>query len=98
MRTRYDLAVLGVGGMGAAVMFHAARRGMRVVGIERHGLGHDRGSSHGVTRILRVGVHEGADYVPWARRARDLWRELGDVAGVTLFHRAAASTSARTVP
>jgi sarcosine oxidase len=82
----YDLAVIGVGGMGAAVMFHAARRGMRVLGIERFDVGHDRGSSHGVTRILRLGVHEGADYVSWAQRARDLWLALGDEAGEVLFH------------
>ena len=72
----YDLAVLGLGGMGSAVAAHAARRGLRVAGFERFGLVHDLGSSVGRTRIIRRAYFEDAAYVPLLDRAYTLWREL----------------------
>jgi len=38
--------------------------------------GHDRGSSHGTTRIIRLGYFEHPSYVPLVRAAYPLWREL----------------------
>ena len=58
---RYDAVVLGLGGMGSAVAAHAAARGMRVVGLERFGPAHARGSSHGETRIIRQAYFESPD-------------------------------------
>ena len=52
---RYDVAVIGLGAMGSAALYHLAKRGLRAVGIERFAPGHDRGSSHGDTRIIRLG-------------------------------------------
>ena len=72
----YDLAVLGLGGMGSAVAAHAAQRGLRVAGFERFGLVHDLGSSAGRTRIIRRAYFEDAAYVPLLDRAYTLWREL----------------------
>ncbi|HJZ75406.1 MAG TPA: N-methyl-L-tryptophan oxidase [Vicinamibacterales bacterium] len=72
----YDAIVLGVGGMGSAAVYHLARRGARVLGIERFGIPHDRGSSHGISRIIRLAYWEHPDYVPLVRRAYDLWGEL----------------------
>jgi sarcosine oxidase len=74
----YDVAVLGLGGMGSAVAAHAARRGLRVVGFEQFPLVHDRGSSTGRTRIIRKAYFEDAAYVPLLERAYTLWRELED--------------------
>src|SRR5437879_3312555 len=54
----YDVIVLGVGGMGSATLFELARRGRRVLGLEQFALGHDRGSSHGHTRIIRQAYYE----------------------------------------
>ena len=73
---RYDAIVLGLGGMGSAVAAHAARRGMRVLGIEQFGPAHGRGASHGRTRIIRQAYFESPDYVPLARRAYELWDAL----------------------
>lgn len=84
--TTYDVAVVGLGGMGSAALYHLAKRGARVVGIERHALAHRMGSSHGLTRLLRVAYAEGSSYVPLVKRARDLWIELGAAAGEAIFH------------
>ena len=72
----HDVAVLGLGGMGSAALAELARRGIDVVGIDRWRPPHDLGSSHGQSRIFRVAYFEHPDYVPLARRAGDLWREL----------------------
>ena len=85
MRT-FDVAVLGVGGIGSAACYHLARTGLRVVGIEQFSIPHSRGSSHGVTRILREGLHENETYVPLVRRALELWRELEKISGTQLFY------------
>jgi sarcosine oxidase len=82
---RYDAIVLGVGGMGSAALYHLARRGRRVLGIEQFSLGHDLGSSHGVTRIIRLAYAEHPAYVPLLVRAYELWREMERVAGERLL-------------
>jgi sarcosine oxidase len=76
VKTQYDVAVLGLGGMGSAVAAHAARRGLRVAGFEQFPLVHDLGSSAGRTRIIRKAYFEDAAYVPLLERAYTLWREL----------------------
>jgi sarcosine oxidase len=73
---RYEAIVVGVGGMGSAVLYHLARRGKRVLGLERFDVPHEQGSSHGITRIIRLAYFEHSDYVPLMRRAYELWREL----------------------
>ena len=72
----YDAIVLGVGGMGSAALYHLAHRGLRVLGIERYNIPHEMGSSHGLTRIIRLAYYEHPSYVPLLRRAYELWRQL----------------------
>ncbi|MFQ5744277.1 MAG: FAD-dependent oxidoreductase, partial [Acidobacteriota bacterium] len=81
----FDVIVLGVGGMGSSALYHLARRGLRVCGIEQFGIAHDRGSSHGETRIIRKAYFEHPDYVPLLHRAYELWRELEERSGEKLF-------------
>ena len=83
---RFDSIVVGVGGMGSAALAHLARGGQRVLGLERFGITHDLGSSHGVTRIIRLAYYEDPAYVPLLRRAYELWRELEASAGEQLLH------------
>lgn len=83
--TNYDVAVIGLGAAGSAALHALARRGLRVVGIERFPPGHDRGSSHGESRIIRLGYFEHPSYVPLVRAAYDLWRELEHAAGQMLM-------------
>ena len=82
----YDAIVLGVGGMGSATLYHLARRGLRVLGLERFDLVHEYGSSHGLTRIIRLAYWEHPTYVALLRRAYELWRELEGLAGERLLH------------
>jgi sarcosine oxidase len=66
--------------MGSAALWQLAERGVPVIGFERFEPGHDRGSSHGESRIYRTAYLEGPGYVPMAQRALALWRELlGDI-------------------
>lgn len=72
----YDCIVLGVGGIGSAALYAAAKRGWSVLGIERFGAVHDRGSSHGRTRIIRTAYFEHPDYVPLVRSAWQRWESI----------------------
>ena len=83
--TTCDAVVIGLGAMGSAAVASLARRGCKVVGIERFEPGHDRGSSHGATRIIRQGYFEHPSYVPLVRAAYPLWRELAAEAGEPLL-------------
>ena len=85
MSGRFDAIVIGLGGMGSAAAFHLARRGRRVLGLEQYDLLHERGSSHGLTRIIRLAYHEHPAYVPLLRRAYELWHDLESLAGETLL-------------
>src|SRR5882757_5551772 len=82
----FDVVVCGLGAMGSAAVHALARRGKRVLGLERYAPGHDRGSSHGGTRIIRLGYFEHPSYVPLLRRAYALWRELEIASGRALLH------------
>lgn len=83
---QYDVMVVGLGAIGSAALRVLARRGVRVLGIERFAPGHDHGSSHGETRMIRLGYFEHPSYVPLLRRTYALWRELEAEAGGTLLH------------
>lgn len=85
--TRFDVIVIGLGGMGSAALWRLAQRGLRVLGIESFAVGHDRGSSHGGTRIIRKAYFEHPDYVPLLHRAYAGWVELEDQAAENLFER-----------
>jgi sarcosine oxidase len=83
---QYDVVVCGLGAMGSAALYHLARRGKRVLGLDRFAAGHDRGSSHGETRIIRLAYFEHPSYVPLVRRAYELWRALEIEASRPLLH------------
>ena len=72
----YDAIVVGVGGMGSAACYHLARRGLRTLGLERFDIPHSMGSSHGITRIIRLAYYEHPSYVPLLLRGFELWDEL----------------------
>ncbi len=81
----YDVIVVGLGGMGSAAAYHLAGRGEKVLGLEQHRPAHDRGSSHGESRIIRQAYFEGAEYVPLVLRAYDLWERLERETGEDLM-------------
>ncbi|MBE7246644.1 MAG: N-methyl-L-tryptophan oxidase [Actinomycetospora chiangmaiensis] len=71
--------------MGSAALHALARRGVRALGIERFEPGHDRGSSHGESRAIRLSYAEHPSYVPLLRRAYEGWRALEAECGDTLL-------------
>ena len=81
----YDAIVVGVGGMGSAAAYHLAARGASVLALERFQIAHDRGSSHGFSRIIRLAYWEHPAYVPLVRRAYALWRDLETISGQSLL-------------
>ncbi|CRM87710.1 Monomeric sarcosine oxidase [Pseudomonas sp. 22 E 5] len=82
---RYESLVIGLGAMGAATVYQLAKAGVKVAGIDRHHPPHTFGSSHGDTRITRLSVGEGAQYVPIVRNSHRIWRELEALSGESLF-------------
>ena len=84
---RYDAIVIGVGAMGSAALYHLSCRGIKVLGLERFFIGHDRGSSHGQTRIIRKAYFENPAYIPLLHRSYDLWARLEEASGRRLVHR-----------
>jgi sarcosine oxidase len=101
MAETYDVIVIGVGGMGSATLFECARRGLRTIGIEQFDIPHELGSSHGLTRIIRLAYFESPAYVPLLVRAYERWRALEERSGERVFYRTgsidAGWDSSRTV-
>src|SRR2546429_5020522 len=85
MPNRPSVIVLGLGGMGSAAACHLAARGHPVVGLEQFPSPHDRGSSHGQTRVIRQSYFESPAYVPLLLRAYELWRQLEHATGRSLM-------------
>lgn len=81
----FDAIVIGIGAMGSATLYQLAKRGWNVLGIERYQIPHEMGSSHGLTRIIRLAYYEDPSYVPLLRRSYELWRELERLSGEKLY-------------
>ncbi|MDF2156270.1 N-methyl-L-tryptophan oxidase [Algoriphagus sp. CAU 1675] len=83
----FDVAVVGLGAVGSAALYHLAKqKELSVIGIDRFDPPHCFGSSHGETRITRLAVGEGKDYVNLALRSQKIWKGLESISGVELFH------------
>lgn len=83
---RYDLAIIGLGGIGSATAWFAARSGQSVIGLERFDLGgHHHGASHDHSRIIRHSYHT-PHYVELTRLAYDAWREVEAESGEPCVH------------
>jgi len=83
---RADVVVVGLGAFGSAALWRLAQRGVEVAGVERHGIGHHLGSSHGATRLFRVACQEHPALAPIALKSLELWTQLGEQTGQRLVH------------
>ena len=81
----FDTIVVGLGAMGSAAVYQLAKRGNTVLGLDRFSPPHHYGSSHGESRIIRQAIGEGEEYVPFALRSYELWREIEKAAGQNLL-------------
>lgn len=86
MTKTVDIAIVGLGAMGSAVAYHAARRGLSVVGFDLATPPHNLGSTHGESRIIREAYFENAFYVPIIQRSYDLWSELQETSDKRLLY------------
>lgn len=85
MSRSYDVVVVGLAAIGSAAVYQLAKVGARVLGIDRFAPPHVHGSTHGDSRITRLAVGEGAQYVPLAMRSHELWREIEALTGEDLL-------------
>jgi sarcosine oxidase len=81
----FDVIVVGLGAMGSATAYHLAGNNRQVLGLEAFGPAHDRGSSHGESRIIRQAYFENPAYVPLVLRAYELWDRLQRESGKDLL-------------
>src|SRR5215469_326744 len=81
---RNEVVVVGLGGFGSAALWRLALRGVDVAGVERHGIGHHLGSSHGTTRLFRIACQEHPGLAPVALKSLELWTALGSETGERL--------------
>ncbi|MET0748501.1 MAG: N-methyl-L-tryptophan oxidase [Rhizobium sp.] len=76
MTPQFDVAVIGLGAMGSAALSQLAARGLKAIGIDAYFPAHTLGSSHGDSRLIRLGYFEDPSYVPLLQRAYANWRSL----------------------
>ena len=87
MVQKFDCIVIGIGGMGSATVHNLAKRGQKVLGLEKFDIPHAEGSSHGVNRIIRLAYYEHTSYVPLLRRAYEMWSEIETIAGEQILYK-----------
>jgi sarcosine oxidase len=83
----FDSIVVGLGTHGSAAAASLARRGQRLLGLERFGRGEAHGSSGGWSRMIRLAYFEDPVYVPLARASWDRWRQLETETGSSFLTR-----------
>ncbi|MEZ4727910.1 MAG: N-methyl-L-tryptophan oxidase [Caldilineaceae bacterium] len=83
---RFNTIVIGVGTMGSAACYYLARRGQRVLGLERFDIPNDMGAHHGFTRIIRLPYYEHPSYVMLLKRSYELWRDIEQRYGQKLLY------------
>src|SRR3990167_10924480 len=85
MSKKYDVVVVGLGGVGSAALYQLSKSGAKTIGIDKFSPPHNFGSSHGDTRIIRQAIGEGYLYTPFAMRSYEIWRELEAQTGLDLL-------------
>ncbi len=95
MDTRYDAIVIGLGAMGSASVFQLAKRGLRVLGIDRFAPPHQHGSTNGAVRIIRLAIGEGGHYTPLAKRSYEIFGEIERESGAKLLETTGMLTISR---
>ena len=82
---KFDCIVIGLGGMGSASLFELQKLGLHVLGLEQFSIPHEKGSSHGLSRIIRLAYFEHPSYIPLLKKSYIRWEELEDQSNEELF-------------
>lgn len=85
-QNHFDIAVVGLGALGASTLWHLSKSGKKILGIDQFSPPHSMGSSHGETRITRLAVGEGLDFVPIVKRSHEIWKEIERITGKKIMH------------
>jgi sarcosine oxidase len=85
-QNHFDIAVVGLGALGASTLWQLSKSGKKILGIDQFSPPHSMGSSHGETRITRLAVGEGLDFVPIVRRSHEIWMEIEGITGNKIMH------------
>ncbi|WP_353070861.1 N-methyl-L-tryptophan oxidase [Tunturiibacter gelidiferens] len=85
LESTFDVIVVGLGAMGSATSYQLSKRGAKVLGLEAFTPAHDKGSSHGESRIIRQAYFEDPAYVPLVLRAYELWDQLQEESNENLL-------------
>jgi sarcosine oxidase len=93
-----QLAIIGLGAFGGAALLAAARAGVKAIGFDQFAPPHDRGSTHGETRIVRAAIGEGEAYTPFARRSFELWDQMAEETQMPLVNRCGCLVLGGTLP
>ncbi|MFD2201735.1 N-methyl-L-tryptophan oxidase [Shivajiella indica] len=80
-RNVFDIAVIGLGALGASTLWQLSKSGRNILGIDQFAPPHTMGSSHGETRITRLAVGEGMDFIPVVMRSHEIWKEIETITG-----------------
>jgi glycine/D-amino acid oxidase-like deaminating enzyme len=80
----HDVAVVGLGALGSAAVWQAARKGAKVIGFEQFEFGHVKGASHDTSRIVRTS-YDAPEYVALAKSAYRDWADLESSVGMKLL-------------
>jgi sarcosine oxidase len=87
MQNHYDVIIIGLGSMGSSACYHLAGMGLKILGVDRHNVPHDKGSHTGHSRIIRKAYFEHPDYIPLLDRAYSNWYHLEEKTGEKLFYK-----------
>lgn len=86
MANVYDVIVLGAGAMGSAAACSLAQKGQKVLLLEQFELDHQKGSSHGASRIIRY-AYDHTNYIELMKTAYPMWNALESDSGEQLYTR-----------
>ena len=72
----YDFIVVGLGAHGSSTLYQLSKTDKKVLGIDSFSIGHNNGSSHGESRMIRFSYSNGEHYVPMLLRSKEIWNEI----------------------
>ena len=72
----YDFIVVGLGAHGSSTLYQLSKTGKKVLGIDSFSVGHNNGSSHGESRMIRFSYSNGEHYVPMLLRSKEILKEI----------------------